>query len=43
MYSTPGPFTGTAVGIDMKGELLVQPDDGSAVRTMPPAKFPSAA
>jgi BirA family biotin operon repressor/biotin-[acetyl-CoA-carboxylase] ligase len=28
------PFTGTAVGIDMKGELLVQPDDGSAVRTI---------
>ena len=28
------PFTGTAVGINMQGELLVQPDDGSAVRTI---------
>lgn len=28
------PFTGTAVGINMQGELLVQPDDGSAVRTV---------
>jgi BirA family biotin operon repressor/biotin-[acetyl-CoA-carboxylase] ligase len=28
------PFTGTAVGINMQGELLVEPDDGSAVRTI---------
>ena len=28
------PFDGTAVGINMQGELLVQPDDGSAVRTI---------
>ena len=28
------PFTGTAVGINLQGELLVQPDDGSPVRTI---------
>ena len=28
------PFTGTAVGINKLGELLVEPDDGSAVRTI---------
>lgn len=28
------PFTGTAVGINPQGELLVQPDDGSPVRTI---------
>ena len=28
------PFTGTAVGINLQGELLVQPDDGSQVRTI---------
>ena len=28
------PFTGTAVGINDQGELLVQPDDGSAVCTV---------
>lgn len=28
------PFTGTAVGINDQGELLVRPDDGTAVRTV---------
>ena len=28
------PFTGTAIGINDQGELLVQPDDGSAVCTV---------